>query len=215
MFTAPPSLRRAPVERSLRSVLAPRSKRGGGVSGFRQAARRFTAEVEQALTRARRAAGEAAAVAADFRRRNEELSGQAKSGKLRGLRRGEVAPTSQQARADAVRFRTDNGLPVADLPTAEQLMARLPNREPAPPPRTENDDFSQPQVLFDVAGEMPGQSREQQPEISAPDRKATRPSDTEDDFSQQRILMDATVETYRPDGMPGAGGEWGDEETRR
>jgi hypothetical protein len=186
-----------------------------GVSGFRQAARRFTAEVEQALTRARRAAGEAAAVAADFRRRNEELSGQAKSGKLRGLRRGEVTPTSQQARADAVRFRTDNGLPVADLPTAEQLMARLPNREPAPPPRNENDDFAQPQVLFDVAGEMPGQPREQQPETSAPDRRAPRRSDTEEDFSQQRILMDATVETYRPDGMTGAGGDWGDEEIRR
>jgi hypothetical protein len=185
------------------------------VSGFRQAATRFSAEVERALTRARRAAREASAVAADFRRRNEELSAQAKSGKLRGLRRAEVTPTSRDARADAVRFRAANGLPVADLPTAEELMARLPNRDPAPRPTTENEDFSHRQVLFNIDGEMPGQVREEPSETSAPVRKATRPSDTEEDFSQQRILMDATVETYRPDGMQGVAGEWEDEENRR
>jgi hypothetical protein len=133
---------------------------------------RFSAEVEQALTRARRAAREAAASAADFRRRTEELAGQAKS-------------------------------------------ARLPDREPAPRPPNENEDFSHRQVLFDIDGEMPGQTRDEPAETSAPERKATRASDTEEDFSQQRILLDATVETYRPDGMPGVAGEWADDENRR
>jgi hypothetical protein len=165
---------------------------------FRQAAARFSAEVERALTRARRAARDARAESADFRKRTEELTSQAKSGKLRGVRRGQVAPTDDAARAEAVKFRADNGLPVADLPTADQLMARLPERE-RPVRRAENDDFSEHQVLFDVDKE----AREARPSAPAgndsPEPEAPRPSESEDDFSQPRILMDATVESYRPE----------------
>lgn len=180
---------------------------------FRQAAARFAAEVEHALTRARRAARDARAHSADFRRRTEELSAQAKTGKLRGLRRSEVAPTDQAARGEAVKFRADNGLPVPDLPTAAELMARLPRREPARTP--ENEDFSQHQVLFDVDKEPlaprpagPAPEAEETPET-------TRMSEVEDDFSHQRILMDATEETYRPDEILRSAFDLEDPENRR
>jgi hypothetical protein len=168
---------------------------------FRQAAARFLADVDYALTRARRAARDARAEAAEFRERTDELFAQAKSGKLRGLRRGQVAPTDPAAQADAAKFRTDNGLPVPDLPTAEQLMAGLPGRAPRPRP-SENDDFVNAQVLFDVDKEPrePRQPPEQEPS-DPPLPESTRTSDREDDFSQQRILFDATEGTYRPDDL--------------
>lgn len=179
---------------------------------FRQAAARFSAEVERALTRARRAARDARAESSDFRRRTDELSAQAKTGKLKGLRRSDVAPTDPAAHAEATKFRADNGLPVADVPTADELIAGLPGRER--PPRTpENDDFSQHQVLFDVDKEVRQPLPAEEDQIDSPEpedrvaalddsrrklRESTRPSDSEDDFSHQRILMDATEETYRP-----------------
>jgi hypothetical protein len=184
--------------------------------GFPQAARRFIAEVDTALTRARRAAREARAVSEQFRRSTGELGAQAKTGKLRGVRRGEVAPTSEQARAQAVEFRTANGLPVEELPGPDALIARLP--APVAEPVRENEDFSQHQVLFDVDthgepaetetgdGEPAGDedADEEIARIDAPGAERTRTSDDDEDFSQQRILLDATVESYRPDGMPGA-----------
>lgn len=194
----------------------------GQDDGFPKAAARFSAEVDTALTRARRAAREAKALSAEFRRSTGELAAQAKSGKLRGVRRGQVAPTSTEPRTDAVEFRTANGLAVEELPDAEKLMARLPAPEPAP--STENEDFSQHQVLFDVdeqSGAAETESQHdflEQPEmggIDSPDAEATRPSDDDEDFSQQRILVDATVESYRPDGMLGAVFEPGDPEERR
>jgi hypothetical protein len=171
---------------------------------FRQAAARFSAEVERALTRARRAAREARAESADFRRRTEELSTQAKSGKLRGLRRSEVAATDPAARADAAKFRTDNGLPVPELPTADELTAGLPDRQPRTP-KPQNDDFVEPQVLFDIDKEPrePQAAQPEEPE-QAETPEPTRPGETEEDFSQQRILMNATVETYRPDEVIGS-----------
>jgi hypothetical protein len=184
--------------------------------GFPQAAARFSAEVDHALTRARRAAREAKAESADFRKRTDELSGQAKAGKLRGLRRGQVAPTTPAAREDATAFRVDNGLPVAELPGADALIARLPNREPAP--TVENDDFSQHQVLFDVDEHTP-EPEQAEPVtddlIDSPEQMDTRRSDTEEDFSQQRILLDATVESYRPEGMPDAIGQSSEPENPR
>jgi hypothetical protein len=165
----------------------------GQQGGFRQAAARFSAEVQWALTRARRAARDARAESAGFRQRTEELATQAKK---KALRRGQVTPTSPAARADATKFRTDNGLPVPDVPEADELTGR-PNR---PPARQENDDTSQITVLFDVDKEptRPAQEPEVEPE-EEPVAGATRSRDREDDFSQQRILMDATAETYRPD----------------
>lgn len=169
----------------------------GHDSGFPHAAARFTAEVDQALTRARRAAHEAKAQSAGFRRRTEELSAQAKTGKLRGLRRAEVAPTTPEAHADATKFRTDNELPVPELPTADELIARLPGREPAPAaPVVDNEDYSQHHVLLDLDEEVPEPAPEA---IDPPDPRDARADDVDEDFSQQRILLDATVESYRPD----------------
>ncbi|TDV47168.1 hypothetical protein [Actinophytocola oryzae] len=180
---------------------------------FRQAAARFLADVDYALTRARRAARDARAESAEFRGRTDELTAQAKTGKLRGLRRGEVAPTDSAARADAAKFRADNGLPVPELPTADDLMARLPGREPRPrPPR--DDDFANPQVLFDVDKEP---RQPPPPPAGSPEADDTgapaRPR--EDDFSQQRILMDATEGTYRPDDFAESVFDLDDPENRR
>lgn len=186
----------------------------GQDGGFSQAARRFIAEVDTALTRARRAAREARAVSEQFRRSTGELGAQAKTGKLRGVRRGEVTPTTPESRAEAVEFRTANGLPVEELPDADALIARLP--APAPDPATvrEQDDFSQHRVLFDVDAPGEGDETESADEelprdgemgrIDSPAAEPARTSDDDEDFSQQRILLDATVESYRPEGMLGA-----------
>lgn len=182
----------------------------GPEGGFSHAVARFSAEVAQALTTARRAARDAKAESAEFRRRTEELAEQAKRGKLRGLRRGEVAATTPEAREAAAKFRADNGLPVPELPTAEELLARLPSREPAPPAAVvENEDFSQHQLLLDVdeqepREEVPADSEEEPEQEASPaveEQADTPASDRDEDFSQQRILMDATVESYRPDHM--------------
>lgn len=169
---------------------------------FRQAAARFSAEVERALTRARRAASEARTESAGFRRSTDELSTRAKTGKLAGLRRSEVSPTDPAARAEAAKFRADNGLPVPEYPTADALTARLPGREPAV--RTpENEDFSEHQVLYEIDKEALAPQPVGPDRIDSPEpedvRKTTRTSEVEDDFSQPRILVDATPETYRPD----------------
>lgn len=201
--------------------------------GFPQAAARFSAEVDAALTRARRAAREARAESADFRKRTEELAAQARTGKLRGVRRDQVAPTKPAGHADAAKFRVDNDLTVAELPDADELIGRLPNREPAAPPVAEvvdNDDFSQHQVLFDIDGQADGQVDEQpEPEAGGDDsgdlpeaagtrsreERGTRSSDEDEDFSQQRILLDATVESYRPEVLTDAVFEPSDQENRR
>ncbi len=193
----------------------------GQDGGFPQAARRFVAEVDSALTRARRAAREARATSEEFRRGTGELGAQAKTGKLRGVRRGDVRPTTPEARAQAVEFRTANGFPVEELPGADALIARLPGREPERVP--EQEDFSQHRVLFDVDTETLGTTGEPDAEpdgeemgrIDSPDPEPTRTSDEDEDFSQQRILFDATAETYRPDGVAAAVFEPSEPETGR
>ncbi|MFC4853281.1 hypothetical protein [Actinophytocola glycyrrhizae] len=185
----------------------------GQDGGFSHAARRFVAEVDSALTRARRAAREARATSEEFRRSTEELGAQAKTGKLRGLRRGEVTATAEQARAAAVEFRTANGLPVAELPGADALIARLPAQAPDPAAVREQEDFSQHRVLFDVDGPGAAENADMAEEtaesgktgaIDPSDAEPSETSDDDEDFSQQRILLDATVESYRPEGMLGA-----------
>jgi hypothetical protein len=176
---------------------------------FRQAVARFTAEVDHALTRARRAARDAKAETTDFRRRTEELSRQAKNRKPLGPRRAQVTPTSQEAREDAAKFRVANGLPVPDDDSA----AREPESGRVSTP--ENEDFSQHQVLFDIDAEAPEPARAEPARIDSPEPPATRSSDPEDDFSQQRILMDATVESYRPDEILGSVFDLDDPESPR
>ncbi|GAB1508506.1 hypothetical protein [Actinophytocola sp. KF-1] len=191
----------------------------GQDGGFPQAARRFIAEVDSALTRARRAAREARATSEEFRRSTGELGAQAKTGKLRGVRRGDVRPTTPESRAAAVEFRTANGFPVEELPDADALLARLPGREPERAP--EREDFSEHRILFDVdTEEGPGETAvdpdgEEMGRIDSPEPEPTRTSDEDEDFSQQRILFDATAETYRPDDMLPAAFEPSEPETGR
>ncbi|MPZ86078.1 MAG: hypothetical protein GEV28_39195 [Actinophytocola sp.] len=196
----------------------------GQDGGFRAARARFTAEVSAALTRARRATGEAKAQSGDFRKRNQELTEQAKTGRLRGVHRGQVEPTTVEPRDEAAKFRDANGLPVPELPDADRLMARLPAEPVAEPePRPDDDDFSQHQLLVDLddapdesVGEGPADTSEGGPDragTESPAKENTRPSDENEDFSQQRILMDATVESYRPEAFPDSVFELSDEQT--
>lgn len=204
----------------------------GQDGGFRAARARFTAEVAAALTRARRAAGEAKAQSGEFQRRNQELAEEAKTGRLRGVHRGQVAPTAAEPREEAAKFRDAHGLPVQDLPGADRLLARLPTEPVAEPrPEPEDDDFSQHQVLVDLndapddgvddgvdAGVDDGGDQESEDAsegetgLDAPTSENTRPSDDDEDFSQQRILIDATVESYRPDAFPDSVFELPDEQ---
>jgi hypothetical protein len=176
----------------------------GQDSGFHAAKARFSAAVEAALTRARRAAGEAKAQSAGFRRATQELAEQAKTGRLRGVPRAQVEPTPTEQRDEAAKFRNTNGLPVEELPDADRLLARLPDE---PGTKQEDEDFSQRQVLFDL--DAPPELVEpashpvepERAETDPPEPAPTRPSDEDEDFSQQRILLDATVESYRPDSL--------------
>ena len=122
---------------------------------------------------------------------------------------------AESPRADAAKFRADNGLPVPQLPTADELTAGLPDRAPRPP-KPENDEFVEPQVLFDIDKEprepQPAPADEPEP---AETPKRTRTGEAEEDFSQQRILMDATVETYRPDGVIGSVFDLDEQDNRR
>ncbi|GAB3436688.1 hypothetical protein [Actinophytocola sediminis] len=197
----------------------------GQDGGFRAAAARFSAEVEAALTRARRAASAARAQSAEFRSGNRELAEQAKTGRLRGVHRDQVAPTTQETRDEAAKFRQANELAVEELPDAGTLIDRLPAAEPVAEP--EDDDFSQHALLLDVDERAEPAATdgaaEKRPDDGSTDRRdddrrvadapdsagiapsaaATARQDTDDeDFSQQRILLDVTDETYRPAAFP-------------
>ncbi len=171
----------------------------GQDGGFRAAAARFRAEVEAALTRARRASAEARAQSAEFRRGNEELAARARTGPPRGAH----PPTTAEPRAEAEKFRRANDLPVDDP------------AEDAPAPPREDEDFSQHKVLFDLDAPddpAPGdhvvdQTSDQSeapdaPGIDSPPGWAAGTRDDDEDFSQQRILIDATADSYRPEPAP-------------
>lgn len=200
----------------------------GQDGGFRAASARFSAEVAAALTRARRAASEAKAQSAEFRKKTSELAEQAKTGRLRGVHRDQVEPTGEAARADAAKFRNDNGLPVEDLPAADALIGRLPEPEPVPDDDDLDEDFSQHAVMVDVderAAPAEPVPPVQDPPDDRPDegsRDVSRTRETvgsdstvppntppnvgtvpdDEDFSQQRILFDVSGETYRPSAFP-------------
>src|SRR2546423_15702968 len=85
---------------------------------------RFVNEVDEAVTRARRAAAEAREQATKFRAATPDSA----------------EPTAEALRAAAVTFRTAQGLPV-DEPAEE------PQTPPVPPPGDEDEDFSQEQIM--------------------------------------------------------------------
>jgi hypothetical protein len=181
----------------------------GQDGGFRAAVARFKAEVEAALTRARRAAADAKEQSAEFRRGSDDIARQTRTGRLRGPNRGQA--TSAEARANAMKFRNANELPVEDLPDADTAPARP---RAAEPPRREDEDFSQHTVLFDIdappedaqlTAPAVDQTSDESGRIDSPAASSTRSSDRTEDFSQQRILHDAIVESYRPDPLPGPG----------
>jgi len=185
----------------------------GQDGGFRAAVARFRADVEAALTRARRAATDAKEQSAEFRRGSADLAERARTGKMRPVRRGQT--TDAAAREDAVKFRNANDLPVEQLPDPEELKAAEPK-----PPKREDEDFSQHTVLYDIdAKDDPAPAVDQTSDESrrrgidsptTPNAPRARPADDNDDFSQQRILFDATVESYRPEPLPDSVFEPGD-----
>jgi hypothetical protein len=179
----------------------------GQDGGFRSAVARFKAEVEAALTRARRAAADAKQQSAEFRRGSEDIARQTRTGRLRG----QVSPTSAEARTEAVKFRNANELPVEELPDTDTATTR-PLRPEVAQPRREDEDFSQHTVLFDIDAPPEDaqptavdQTSDESTEMGSPAASSTRSSDRTEDFSQQRILHDAIVESYRPDPLPGPG----------
>lgn len=183
----------------------------GQDGGFRAATVRFKSEVEAALTRARRAAAEAREQSENFRKGTDDLANQARTGRLR-LRRAQVQPTSPEAKAEAEKFRHANDLPVEELPAANALTTR-PAEAPRPV-QPEDEDFSQHQVLYDIdKQDEPTAARAAVDQtsdesagtgIDSPVAPAARTGDESEDFSQQRILIDATVESYRPEPLPGS-----------
>ncbi|HEV7648034.1 MAG TPA: hypothetical protein VGP26_07730 [Actinophytocola sp.] len=181
----------------------------GQDGGFRAAVARFRADVEAALTRARRAATDAKEQSAEFRRGSEDIARQARNGRLRAVRRGQA--TSPEAHDEAVKFRNANDLTVEELPDADAVTT--PPDRPAERPKREEEDFSQHTVLYDIDAKddpaPPGarpvdqtSDESTRPGIDSPTAPRPRPADDNDDFSQQRILFDATVESYRPEPLP-------------
>lgn len=180
----------------------------GQDGGFRAAAARFSAEVQAALTRARRAAREARAQSGEFRAGNRELAEQAKTGRLRGVRRDQVEPTTAAARETAEKFRQANGLPVEELPDADALLARLPAVERDHAPKPEDDDFSQHEVMVDVDEhdgrhhEQHGGHQEHRDDYRTDDREDGRVDDRPGDVpaGARRARIDSPVsDRTRPD----------------
>lgn len=135
----------------------------GQDDGFSQAVARFSAEVDTALTRARRAAREAKAQSADFRRRTGELAAEAATATPRGV--GRAGPDAA-AKADDEDFSQHRVL--VDVGTAEEPVEDEPQHDfPDPPvtdgidspideatrPSDDDEDFSQQRILLDTTVE--------------------------------------------------------------
>jgi hypothetical protein len=113
--------------------------------GFADSVRRFSTDLDATVVRARRVASEARETSAKFRRQTRQLADQVKSGTAK------VAPgqlTDSGLRRTASGFRTDNGLPVRELPvpTPSPLRTTGPARI-ITPPGDEDEDFSQEQIM--------------------------------------------------------------------
>ena len=122
----------------------------------------FRAEVGNAVTRARRAAGEVGARNAKLRERTAHLAEQARERRVEPT----AAATPGDVREAAVGFRTERGLPVERTPEAADLTA--PASQSVPEPVV-------PATLGSTA-------------VAGPSGQLPRVSDDDEDFSQSRIL---------------------------
>ncbi|QFZ23437.1 hypothetical protein [Saccharothrix syringae] len=140
------------------------------MSAISDAAARFRADLDAAVTRARRAAAAAGDRTAAQRERNRGLAERARG---RAVRPGDHAATSADVQRVADGFRRDRGLPVEALPPAAELLSPPKSREQMdanansapPPPRLgsrppagpkgqlpvdtpDDEDFSQARILY-------------------------------------------------------------------
>lgn len=120
----------------------------------------FTAELDAAVTRARRVAAESRETSARFRRETRQLADRTRAGEVRP--RSETDLTAEHLRRAATGFRADHGLPVESLPSGQELLV-----QPAPPePVTPSA-----------------------PRMTPPVRRNPCPDDDDEDFSQERIMF--------------------------
>lgn len=123
----------------------------------------FSAELDAAVTRARRVAAESREKSAKFREQTRQLADRTRAGEVRP--KSETDLTAEHLRRAATGFRADNGLPVESLPSGHELLVQ-PTPEQAPAPVT------------------PGASR-----TTPPSRRNPYPDDDDEDFSQERIMF--------------------------
>ncbi|QFU93941.1 hypothetical protein [Amycolatopsis sp. YIM 10] len=121
------------------------------------AAARFRATVQNAVTHSERVAGEAKARSDRHRAENAALAQQFRARRLAG---SDPTPTSPALRAAASGFRVRNALPVENLPSAAELVP-IRKRERPKPARVgdEDEDFSQERIMRRVDGTRPGEPR--------------------------------------------------------
>lgn len=169
------------------------------MTSFGDAFARFDAELDAAVSRARRVSAEARADSAAFRAETAKL---AEATRNRSLQARPDELTSKQLREQATKFRDEQGLPVDALPSAEDLVEAGIVREERSVHRVvdEEDDFSQEKIMSASTTRDEQSDEDEQPPApaveapSAPGRGRRRPvprtSDDDEDFSQERILFD-------------------------
>jgi hypothetical protein len=168
------------------------------MTSFGEVFARFDAELDAAVSRARRVGAEARADSTAFRAETAKL---AESVRNRSLVARPDELTSQQLRDQAAKFREEKGLPVEPLPSAGELVQAgmvREERQVRPPVEDEEEDFSQEKILSASATRDEQQDQEPEAEAQAPPpaptrgrrRPVPRPGDDDDDFSQERILFE-------------------------
>lgn len=135
--------------------------------GLADAIRQFSTELDAAVVRARRVAAEARETSAKFRRETRQLAERVKAG---GAKTSPDGLTDERLRRAATGFRSDNGLPVEELPAGRELLA--------PPPASTPPQPSGPRLVT-----APGPFR-----TARSGRVVAQPGDDDEDFSQEQIM---------------------------
>jgi hypothetical protein len=113
--------------------------------GFADAVRRFATDLDAAVVRARRVASAARETSAKFRGQTRQLADRVQAGTAKPAP-GEL--TDGRLRRTASGFRTDNGLPVQDLPVpTPNPLQTTGSAHIITPPGDDDEDFSQEQIL--------------------------------------------------------------------